>query len=1028
MEINSYFSFQGCELMKKNKNLRILLRLILTTKFKIIPNPIFMFFYLLLSISLCSQNSQLQNYSTKDGLPQSQVNDIVQDSIGYLWLATQGGGLARFDGQYFTVYNEDKGLKSNFVQSLLVKKDSLLIGTSSGLSILVKGKIKNYESPRINRIVSIDQKILIATTKGVFEFKKDSLHAIYTVLAIDFAAVTDIKKLDNGYYIATKKGLWFLNQLEKPTTATRIYKGDFTSLTKNNGFLIASTFNKGLLLFKGTSLVKKYTQYKKINSVHYIDGHYWMTTDTHGIIVLNEKFEKKQTINQNNGLMINQIKSILKDTQDNIWIATSGGGLYKLTQNNFQHFDENSGLLGDRIYAIHTTINNEVWISNSEKGILRIDHTGNSKITEDNGYLNDVKITSIDSDEFNNLWIGTQGKGILVFKKKYYKDDSTKINNENKFNEDRYSNYHLIIDTILTEKSLGSNNIKDIEIDIGGNTAWVATASSGIIKIPFKNNIDNSYQYFEKKEGIKDLQINDLYLQNAEKVWYTTKNGNIGYIENNQVRDYYQILGKNVVISSLIIKGQYLFLGTMGDGIWIANLNNPREIKPLSGTKKLNSKNIYQLIFDADGNLWAGTEKGVNKIIIDAKTSVLDVFFFDRNDGFLGIETSENAISKDVDGNLWFGTMNGLTKYIPSNNQLKKVKPNIYFEEIEVAYKTLDTININTYAKTLKLRPRENHLSFQYKSTDINHPRGIEYRWRLNGEFSPWSSRDYIDFANLDSGNYSFIVQSRNIDWIESELIKFSFFIEKPLLEKSWFIIAVSCTLISTVIFFVLLSFKRIKQKNKRKISQLSIENHLLSLEQKTLQLQMNPHFIFNVLNGIKALGSLGETKQMNETIHTFASLLRSILNSSKLDEVSLADEIKTLRNYMTLEQQMSVDLFEYIIDVKTNNIDPEELLIPPMLLQPFVENSIKHGFYQLNKKGKITIFFSVEGEFLQCKIKDNGIGIKKSKEQKKQHHASMAMQVTKERIERLSGKNTLHVTDENGTLISFTIPLKTDY
>ena len=156
MEINSYFSFQACELMKKNKNLRILLRFILTAKFKIISNPIFMFFYLLLSISLCSQNSQLQNYSTKDGLPQSQVNDIVQDSIGYLWLATQGGGLARFDGQYFTVYNEDKGLKSNFVQSLLVKKDSLLIGTSSGLSILVKGKIKNYESPRINRIVSID--------------------------------------------------------------------------------------------------------------------------------------------------------------------------------------------------------------------------------------------------------------------------------------------------------------------------------------------------------------------------------------------------------------------------------------------------------------------------------------------------------------------------------------------------------------------------------------------------------------------------------------------------------------------------------------------------------------------------------------------------------------------------------------------------------------------------------------------------------------------------------------------------------
>ena len=110
------------------------------------------FFFLLCNLSLYSQNSQLQSFTTKDGVPQSQVNDIVQDSIGYLWLATQGGGLARFDGKNFKVYNENKGLKSNFVQSLLVKNDSLFIGSLSGLSILVKGKFKNYKSPSISRI------------------------------------------------------------------------------------------------------------------------------------------------------------------------------------------------------------------------------------------------------------------------------------------------------------------------------------------------------------------------------------------------------------------------------------------------------------------------------------------------------------------------------------------------------------------------------------------------------------------------------------------------------------------------------------------------------------------------------------------------------------------------------------------------------------------------------------------------------------------------------------------------------------
>ena len=101
-------------------------------------------YFLLLSSFTYSQNSQLQNFNTKEGLPQSQVYDIVQDSIGYLWLATQGGGLARFDGDEFTVFNEKSGLQSNFVNSLLVIQDSLYIGTHSGLSIYSNGKFFNF--------------------------------------------------------------------------------------------------------------------------------------------------------------------------------------------------------------------------------------------------------------------------------------------------------------------------------------------------------------------------------------------------------------------------------------------------------------------------------------------------------------------------------------------------------------------------------------------------------------------------------------------------------------------------------------------------------------------------------------------------------------------------------------------------------------------------------------------------------------------------------------------------------------------
>ncbi|MFY0631104.1 MAG: histidine kinase [Flavobacteriaceae bacterium] len=983
-----------------------------------------------------SQNSQLQNFTTKEGIPQSQVYNIVQDSIGYLWLATQGGGLARFDGDEFTVFNEKKGLKSNFVNTLLVKNDSLFIGTSSGLSLYAKGKFTNYESPKINKVIYLDSHIYLATDQGIYQYNKGSLQLVKSGAKIDLSIVTDIIKDGRKYLIATKKGVWSLNQIENPTSVNKLDTDDYSSFIKVNGIIIGSTLANGFKLIRNGKILKSYETSLSVNQISFIDQHYWLATNSKGIIKLDINFNRVQSINQNNGIIVNQIHSIVKDKQENIWIGSSGGGLYKLTQNSFQHFDRNSGLKGNRIYAVHKK-DHEIWISNSEKGILKIDSLGIQPIDEDNGYLN-IKSKTIASDPYDNVWVGTDGKGILVFSKKYIEIDSLpKLTKFNSLDRKLFPNYTLVTDTITTADGLASNWIKKIKS--GNGSVWVATYSSGIMEFTLRSklgNIPNHKISYGAKDGIKDLKINDIAIENSKngKVWYATKNGNLGHISNGNVRDYYQILEKKISITTLLIKDNEIYLGTLGDGIWIANLQNPREIKKLSGVKNLNSNNIYQLIFDNENNLWAGTEKGVNKIVLDENNSISDVFYFDRSDGFLGIETCQNAIDKDTDGNIWFGTMNGLTKYIPSNNQLKKVKPTISFEKIEVAYEALDSININNYSSILQLKPTENHLSFQFKSVDVNHPKGIEYRWKLdkkfklsNSEYNPWGSKDFIDFANLNSGNYKFTVQARNIDWMESDPISFQFFISKPFfdrIEVQHGIIGVIGLIILFISFYIA---RRIRKKNKQKISQLALENHLLSLEQKALQLQMNPHFIFNVLNGIKAMGTEGETQEMNTTINTFASLLRSILNSSRQEEISLQEEVKTLKNYLTLEQQMNANSFKYTIDVKTNDIDSEEILIPPMLIQPFVENSIKHGFKNLNYTGEISILFHVKKDFLHCEVKDNGIGINQSKSEK-QSHQSMAMQVTKERIESLSGVNSLLIKENNGTIVSFRLPLKTDF
>ena len=250
----------------------------LNSKFKFTYNYIFILF---LSLSSYSQNSQLQNFTTKEGLPQSQVHDIAQDSIGYLWLATQGGGLARFDGNDFQVFSEKKGLQSNFVNSLLVKNDSLFIGTFTGLSIYTKGKFINFECPKINKIVAIDNTTYLATETGLFIYKNDTVSPLETVSGIDPNAINDVVKDKDQYLIASKNGLWVLDQLDNPNTSYKYNDVEYTHFLKETHQILGATKDNGIKIIEDgkygsvkNSILKNL---KEIHHISLINGNYWVS-------------------------------------------------------------------------------------------------------------------------------------------------------------------------------------------------------------------------------------------------------------------------------------------------------------------------------------------------------------------------------------------------------------------------------------------------------------------------------------------------------------------------------------------------------------------------------------------------------------------------------------------------------------------------------------------------------------------------------------------------------------------------------
>ena len=1002
------------------------------------------FFPLLIfiNIQLTAQNSQLRSYSIEDGLPQSQVYDIVQDDIGYLWLGTQGGGLSNFDGTNFSVWNENNGLLSNYIHALHTSNDSLYIGTDRGLSIKVKDSFSNYKSPEINHFFASEYGLYLGTKKGIYTYshtKKTQLLGLHS--EIDNSNVNQIIFDGTFYWIATSKGLWKTVSLKNSNQIIKVAIGNYRAVVYFNNKIFAATFNKGILILdiKDSKADIFLSNPLRINamSIHN-KKELWIATDNDGVIVLDtENYLEKRRINKAKGLVVSHIRKIVTDEQSNIWIATSGGGFYKYFQNNFQHFDAVSGLKGNRIYAVHKA-KNSIWISSSEAGLTQIDSLGIHHIPKIDRFSG-VKIKTITSDTNGTIWAGSEGRGVLLRSTKQI--DSVAIDTSDSLHITTKVYPKIITQNrVLNERNgFPSNWIR--KLVKGPNSIWAATYSSGIVK--FNYNIEKDslivQKVYGKRSGIVDLLIKDIALDTKNRLWYATQTGRLGYLKNGKHQSLGDVLNQKTTIRTLLFHQNKLFLGTAGKGIWCANLDTKVPVfNPLKGTKQLFSKNIYQLIFDNQGYLWAGTEKGVDKIQLNKENEIEDIYHFGRNDGFLGIETCLNAVDKDAKGNLWFGALYGLTKYTPSLDSKVTIQPKIYFKDVQVAYKSVDTIQLKAWTnsnKILQLTPTQRQLSFAYRSIDIDHPNRIEYRSKLNkNEWSPWSKENKQNFAGLAYGLHQFSVQSRNHRWEQSEPIKFNFFIDSPIYEKTWF----QWLVITAVLLFLLilgwLYIRRIQLKIKADKEQLELQNHLLTLEHKALQLQMNPHFIFNVLNGVKAM-AINKPEKMNATINSFAVLLRETLNNSRKEHITLAQEIKTLQHYIILEQLMATKPFTFTIN-STCDIDDEEILIPPMLIQPFVENAIRHGILKGNKEGKLQIEFNTSENYLHCKVIDNGMGIFKSQETKeKTDHQSMALTVTRERLASISGKKALEITEiknENGTIggtnISFKIPLLTDY
>ncbi len=431
--------------------------------------------------------------------------------------------------------------------------------------------------------------------------------------------------------------------------------------------------------------------------------------------------------------------------------------------------------------------------------------------------------------------------------------------------------------------------------------------------------------------------------------------------------------------------------------LWIASYDdagvigykNDKMIAMITQRDGLTS-NICRCLRINGGVLWIGTDKGLNKVEINEPHH--PVSRYTVNDG-LGSNMVNTLFAADQ--MVYVGTNAGLSFF--NSAQTKNGEP----------CRLLLLAILNSGKDWLKdtgdlaLPYKDKTMRFEYAGISYRSVGGVRYRYRLLGLDSNWreTSETFLEFQALPSGNYRFQLQAINKFDIRSALITLPFSVATPFWQTAWFKI-LGVTVFLSLVWLVV--NRRIRQIRRSQDQQDRLMREKAELENKALQAQMNPHFMFNCLNSIQQFIFDGDELAVNTYISGFARLIRATLHNSSRPFISVTDEIDYLSTYLSLEKMRFKDKMEYLIEIDPA-IDQEKSLLPPMLIQPYVENCMRHGLrHKESGMGYILITMRRDAGRLTVVVEDNGIGRKKAMEYKSGEHIeyqSKGMSMTADRI-----------------------------
>ena len=980
---------------------------------------IFFFFCLACCFNTRAQEYNFKHYGLPEGLSQAQITDICEDSKGFLWFATNGGGISRFDGLEFVTLSTEDNLPSNYIRCLYSDANHMYVGTQAGLSIYEysTGTISTFRENEglgnvvINDILACRDGLWLATNNGIFIYSKNS--GFKHQLLLPQGSSQNVSQLEHGRQGQVlvgfnDVGFAIVDEMSKEVQSY-FNEGNGTesswtrALLQDGPITYVGTYGEGLFALVNDSLRRvPNTEKLLVNHIYNAGNQFWLATQKKGVLLLNKNdYSIENQLNVATGLPGNFITKIYNDSWGNTWIGTSGLGVVKKYAENISHYRELTGMTSTVIRDLEMTADSQILFSTNTGGLYELDNN----VAQSIPILDRLKGTNIRcfiKDADGNFWLGTDGMGL-------YQQIGQ-----------RWRRY-------TSRRGISYGWIKDIIQDQYGKI-WVASTGGGVYY-----NDNKRFYSFNQQEDILVERAECLLEDQKGNIWAGSRGSGLLKISGDSLEYHYtEFADKNIRSLAEDMEGD-IFMGT-DQGIFLLHTNSG-ETSFLGRNSGLYSTNIYSL--ETKGALlFIGHDHGVD--VLDIATGKTIENYHYRN-GFTGGECSQNAMVKDPYGNVWSGTLNGLSKIVLSSNaneQENKITlanaPRTFCFNEEVTPHFLSSYDDGSGNTTL---PHEMN-TFTYTMQGINqkYPDLVQFRWMLDGyedSFSMAGSVNRVTYPQLPPGRYQFVYQAGiNGNWSDTEKGP-EIYISAPIWQRTWFKVSIALAVLLVLTAIVVQRIVSIKRKNRRREAQLKLERNLLDLQSKALQLQMNPHFIFNALNSVKGLIAIKDEKSAKLYLARFAKLMRLMLNNSREEWVPIQSELELIELYLSLENIAQQHPFSFNIHLD-DSIDRERLQIPPMLIQPFVENAVKHAMRYKQGDGTIDIQLTQKGNKVICTVKDNGPGRNAvNKLQVDQNHQSLALTITNERLQMagLSSEKAVMIEDllENekalGTLVTLNIP-----